>query len=335
MRARSVHAAFVLLLAAGGPACAQSPHDHPVNSNALPMPTLTFPGDSAVVERPFATDRNHIVLQATVGGAGPLRCALDTGARGTVIFGDSVVNAAGLQPSGLARIRGAGGGDSTVAGKLFMGTDVVVAGLKLSGLMVVAMPDEAIRRSPLFGSMAIGRGLLEQVVAEIDWDTQRIRFHDPAKFHYEGRGVSVPLTFDALGQAYVDIRVALSPDSAFDAHVVLDTGASHTLSLEPGTDPHIRVPEGAEKRRIGIGASGVVTGAVGRAASVELGGVTFHDVPVTFPDASLGLDVRANRVGNLGSGLLRRFRVYLDLKGKRMILEPGPHVKDPLELPPY
>ena len=332
--ARTMSVALAALAIASGwtaTGCAQ----HAMQSGHMALPTIAFPGDSAFVDVPFTEVRNHIVVPVQLEGSARLQCVLDTGARGTVIFGDSLVHALGLKPVGQAMIKGAGGGGATVQGSLYQGVHFAVGRLALSNAMVVTMPDSSMRTSPLRGRMAMGRGLIEQTVVEIDWETHTVRVHDPARFEYHGTGVSVPLTFDANGQPFVRARVALAPDSAFDVTLVLDTGASHAVQLEPGTEARIRVPAGAPREKIGMGAAGQVWGAIGRATTFEIGGVTFRDVPVTFPDASLGLGRKETRQGNLGSGLLRRFRVILDYAHARMILEPGPHIAEPIVLPAY
>jgi hypothetical protein len=324
-------AALAVTFAWAATGCAQ----HATPSGHMALPTVVFPADSAWVDVPFTENRNHIVVPVRLEGSGLLQCVLDTGARGTVIFGDSLVRTLGLTPAGEAKIQGAGGGGQPVHGTFYQGVHFAIGGLAMSNAMVVTLPDSSMRTNPLKGRMAMGRGLLERSVVEIDWETHRVRFHDPARFQYSGTGVSVPLTFGPSGEPYVQARVALAPDSAFDVSLVLDTGASHALQLQPGGDPRIRVPAGAAREKIGQGATGQVWGVIGRAATFEIGGVTFRDMPVTFPDGSLGLPGSQTRQGNLGSGLLRRFRVILDYGHARMILEPGPHVTEPIVLPPY
>lgn len=329
---RSIRTSFAVLAAlalAAGTSCAQGPHGH---SASLPLPALAFPKGTSVVEMPFVERRNHIVVEAEIEGKGRLPCTLDTGARGTVLFGDSLVRALGLVPAGEARVKGVGAGEATAA-SLYTGVHVALGGLQLSDLAIVAMPDSSVSIKPMKGSLALGRGLWEQVVAEIDWDTHRVRLHDPAAWHYAGHGAVVPLSFDAGGTPFVVASVTLPGGQPFDVRLVLDTGASHPLQLEPGTDPRIVAPRG-ERRKIGHGASGQVFGTVGT-ATFTLGGVTFRDLPVTYPDASLNLPASGRRQGNLGSGLLRRFHVILDYPHQQMILEPGPHVNDPVTLPDY
>jgi predicted aspartyl protease len=306
------------------PALAQT-----VARHTLPAATLTFPRDSAYVTVPFEIERNQIVVRARLGNSGPLRCFLDSGAGGTVMFSDSTVRLLGWQPAQEARMMGAGG-KGVVHGMLYQDATISLGKLAISNLMLVTAPDSVYWGSPLYGLLVIGRDLFQRSIVEIDWDAKRVRIHDPARFKYTGKGATLPLTIGPSGHAYVDARVALQPDSVFDVRLVLDTGASHYLWLEPKTDPRIQLPADAKRERLGTGASGEIYGAKGTAASLEIGGVTFHDVPVNFPDDSFAIAPEAGRKGNVGSGLLSRFRVFLDFAGKRVILEPGPHVNDPL-----
>ena len=55
----------------------------------------------------------------------------------------------------------------------------------------------------------------------------------------------------------------------------------------------------------------------------------FNDVPTSFPDSSLGVAGRNGRQGNLGSGILRRFKVIYDYSRNQMIVEPNKFARDP------
>ncbi len=319
----------LVALSAGAASCSAQMHA------PSPLPTVHFPPDSASVVLGARIARNKIVIPMHIESSGPIDCILDTGARGTVIFGDSVTRALGLVPAGRAQIRGAGGGGASVEGSVHSGLHLHAGPLEIADAMVVTMPDSAMRTSPLSGLMAIGRGVFEGAVAEFDWDRSLVRFHDPARFRAPAGAVGVPMEAGDAGQMYVRVKVTPADGQPFEARVLLDTGASHTLQLEPGKSAKIVAPPGAKRERIGLGATGVVYGAIGRATSVEFGGVTFRDVPVTFADASLGLGGDPGRMGNLGSGLLRRFRAFVDLPHRTLWLLPGASVNEPLVLPSY
>src|SRR6185503_17430697 len=79
--------------------------------------------------------------------------------------------------------------------------------------------------------------------------------------------------------------------------------------------------------------SGEVLGHAGRISKFEFAGQTFRNVPTSFPDSSAGTFGENGRQGNLGSGILRRFKIIYDYSRKQMILEPNKFVGDPFGTP--
>jgi hypothetical protein len=63
--------------------------------------------------------------------------------------------------------------------------------------------------------------------------------------------------------------------------------------------------------------------------SFQLGGYALKDVPTIYPDESYGPALREGRNGNLGAGILRRFKIIYDYARKRMIVEPNKFFADP------
>jgi hypothetical protein len=51
-------------------------------------------------------------------------------------------------------------------------------------------------------------------------------------------------------------RIALADEKLIPVKLVVDSGASHALSLDVGSKPEISLPEGATKVVLGRGASG-------------------------------------------------------------------------------
>ena len=64
------------------------------------------------------------------------------------------------------------------------------------------------------------------------------------------------------------------------------------------------------------GLSGVSEGAITSAPTVQLGPVTFKDVPICIPSTPIGTD------GNIGLGVLSRFNLSLDFGNSRMWVTP-------------
>lgn len=70
---------------------------------------------------------------------------------------------------------------------------------------------------------------------------------------------------------------------------------------------------------VGHGARGPVRGIVGRVTQVDLGSTTLTDVVTVFAEDALWATPGAD--GNLGTEVLRRFRVTFDYRQERMVLE--------------
>jgi hypothetical protein len=80
---------------------------------------------------------------------------------------------------------------------------------------------------------------------------------------------------------------------------------------------------------LGRGASGEFTGFTGLVKGIQLAEYTVKDIPTIYPDESFGPALREGRHGNLGAGILRRFRIIYDYSRKQMILEPNKFFNDP------
>jgi ketosteroid isomerase-like protein len=188
----------------------------------------------------------------------------------------------------------------------------------------------ALRNSARSGTDGvIGRIVFATLVVEVDWETRAIKFYDPARYKYAGKGAVLPLTFDEGGRPYTIANAVLSGDKSVPVKLVVDTGGSHTLSLDIGSKPEILLPEGVRKTVLGRGGSGEITGHTGRIKSFELAGQLLKDVPTDFPDDSAGTAGIGGRQGNLGSGVLRRFKIIYDYSRKQMIVEPNKFFAEP------
>ncbi|HVG35179.1 MAG TPA: aspartyl protease family protein [Pyrinomonadaceae bacterium] len=292
---------------------------------------LRFPAGKSVVEVPFEVDRDLMVIRLSVNNSRPLRFVLDTGAQGTVLNNSSVIDSLRLNIVGTVQVRGSGSGPMGTA-SVAEGVSFDIASVKLTGGRLALQP---LRPGSPFSEYdgVIGRVLFENLVVEVDWEKQALRFYDPAKYVYAGTGAILPLTFDEGGRPYATASVVISGEASLPVKVVVDTGASHALSLDVGSHPGLRLPEGATPAVLGIGANGEVRGHRGRVKSFQLGGYTLKDVPTTFPDASAGTAGIGGRQGNLGDAALKRFKIIYDYSRKRMIVEPNKFLNEPFGSP--
>jgi CubicO group peptidase (beta-lactamase class C family) len=294
----------------------------------VPLPSMHFPAGKDVVEVPFEVANGWMLIPVSVNGSRPLRYVFDTGASGTIHNNPAIVDSLNLKISGKVQARGAGGGGALSEMSFADNVNFNIGGIELSNGSLALGP----AMGPGFDGV-IGRSIFANLVVEIDWEKRIISFYEPAKYKYSGSGTVLPLSFDDGGRPYAMGAVSFADNKLIPVKLVVDTGAGHTLSLDVGSDPKIKLPDGATKTVLGRGASGEVSGYTGRIKAFEFGGQTFTDMPTTFPDASSGTAGLNGRQGNLGSGILRRFKIIYDYSRKQVIVEPNKFAKDSFGTP--
>ena len=301
----------------------------------MSLPKLKFPEGKSSVEVPFEISGNWMVIPISINGSRPMRFVLDSGAPGTILQNAEIAASLNLKIVGKMPIRGAGGtaGEASIA----EGVTVNIGGIEQSDGRVVVSPPPPSQgmRAMNRGDGVIGRTVFASLVVEVDWEKQILKFYDPAKFKYSGAGTVVPLTFDENGRPYTMASVAVAADDKLiPIKVVVDTGGSHALSLDVGSKPEIKLPEGAIKTVLGRGAGGEITGYTGQVKRFQLGGQTLENIPAMFPDANSGITGIGGRQGSLGAGILRRFKVIYDYSHQQMIVEPNKFFSEPFNVAP-
>ena len=182
----------------------------------------------------------------------------------------------------------------------------------------------------------VGYNVLKQFVVEIDYEHGAITLFDPAKFRYSGSGASLPFRLAMGYDPQVEGTLTLEDGVSIHAKFTLDTGAGGTVVSVPLVRSHDllrrvkrQVPLPGSKPLVD-GVNGLTYEAItGRIASMTLGGYTLRqplvamsrDTDTIFATDSLGV--------NLGGNVLRRFNVFIDYPGRRLILEPNAHFDDP------
>ena len=292
-----------------------------------------LPEGADAVSVPFRNVNQHILLPVMVNGKGPFDVVLDTGMPiGGVILHDSE-RVEGLDLSYMdgvqVKVGGAGGKGEAHSARL--ATNV---GLRIGDLAILDARATVVPMPGGFGTYfdgIIGAGLFQNFVVTIDNDRGVLTLSRPESYKPPEGVVAVPITLDG-GMPFVEARVQIGDAPAVPVQLVVDIGATHAVSLNEGDDPKIAAPANAIATMIGRGASGEVTGHIGRIRSLEVGGFALPDVVATFPDAAhhwaRGMD---SRNGNLGNGALSRFNVTFDYAGKRMLLARGKRASEPFE----
>ncbi len=291
----------------------------------LAVPAPASPRRVATV--PFELNGNVILVQVRVNASRPLWFVLDTGAYSSSV-NSTVAKDLGLRTGETGVTHGAAG---AVPNAELPDVTLDVNGALLENLDIHAFP-----LGPLENNAGrsldgiLGAELFRRFVVEIDYEAAVIRLYEPSGFEYRGDGEVLPISFHR-NHPYVRARVTLPGGGSLDGEFVVDAGSNLPLILLPRfiDENGLRPSLPATLETWGRGVGGEMILPIGRAKSLQLGRFALDAPVVALPrSGEFGF---AGKAGNIGSAVLRRFRVTFDYSRKRMILERGSRFAEPFE----
>jgi len=292
-------------LLAGGIALAHPGHP--------PLPTPVVKVSAAEQAVPFELFRgNRIVVPARINGH-ETHVILDTGASLSTL-NLNYARSIGLPAGFKIQAKGAGG---NVDAELISGLTMDLGGYHAENASVAAMDLAPIERSIGMPISAIfGRDFFNSAVISIDWANSKliVRAHDA----FKPAAGATALTLNKRGP-FNTIQVSIAGAGPVEA--LFDMGNGGALVM-PVTYWKGR-PEIANLRTAGAMAGGVGGIHPARAVTlpqVMLAGQTFANVPAILSEG--GNDQEPAQMTNVGIGLLKQFKVDLDLGRDRVYLTP-------------
>lgn len=283
--------------------------------------------EQKVARIPFEMNGNHIHIQGRINDSAPLWFVLDTGASSSVI-NTEVARELGLK---LEEGFGATGAGGTVESARASGVSFSFANVKISNLTVAALPlnsleDTAGRRMDAI----LGSELFKKFVVEVDYETRHLNLYDPQQFAYKGGGEILPLAFFD-NHPYVRASIRLPGREPIEGEFVIDLGSNFAVTLLPSFIEQHQLLKTITKtvvtRARGVG--GDVQMPIGRINDMQLGRFRLGNPVTVFP--SRGTFGRKGKAGNIGSAIMRRFKLIFDYSRQRVILEPNKYFSEPFE----
>ncbi len=267
--------------------------------------------------------KRYVFLAGELNGV-PTDVVLDSGA-GMTVLDRGLAERLKLRPEGELEARGTGG---NVGAGLVSGLTLKVAGVEIGPISaaVIDLSDVGRRLGrPL--PVILGKELFHALVVDLDYPGSRLRLHDAAAFRYEGPGRRVDLL--PAEDGHKSLRISIEGDEP--VVVGLDTGQGGALSVFRHYADARRLLEGrpvSESRGGGVG--GATISKLATLRSVSIAGYELRNVPASFQTTDVGgaFDTKRQE-GNLGAGILARFRVLFDYSRSALWLEPGPGLAAP------
>lgn len=282
---------------------------------------------TSVCRIPFEMQSNLIIVPITINNSDTLRFILDTGVSTTIITDPLALKNQNLKFTRTVKLTGAGEGQDLEASVAISNT-LKMGEMRATYQNIVVLKEDILHLSEYVGVPIhgiFGYEVFNSFVVTIDFQNRQIVLTRPNKYKYKPKyGERYPITIEDT-KPYAQMIALVDNGKEMPIKVLIDTGAGHALSLEQTKDMKIQLPEKVIRAQLGRGLSGVINGSLGRVSQIRFGKFIINDVITSYPDSvAFGLKLvgRAERQGNIGCELLRRFRVTFNYPEKYIVLKP-------------
>jgi len=281
-----------------------------------------------------------IYLDVSVNGSAPLPFLLDTGATGTVVSA-ATARIAGLQSSGESIPiggpgSGPGSGEASIEGQGKSSEGEIVRGVSLRAGGFELPPQEVVVAS--FGAVTAGAGhrtagilsVARLPAVEIDYSANLIRFKDPGNEPPES---GIPLRFERRFPL-IHAEIGLPQGGTAGGTFLIDTGAklAGLILTRSFLNRHPEILQCGEHPPIPSIAvfGGVMELEGGRVASLQVGNYSLPQPFTLFARSPSKLFEETGIDGVIGTQILSRFRIGLDLAHGRLFLKANASLDEPL-----
>ncbi len=295
--------------------------------------TVYFTSNRKSISLPFKLVHNLIIIPVKINNSQPLNFILDSGVKNTIITRLYYSDSLNLNHADKITLSGLGTG-YTVEALYSTGNEMSMPGIKGDNHQVYVLMEDLFDLSTRMGMPVhgiIGYDIFKNFVVKINYSAKMITFYRPdVKLAVKKKSEEYPLHIEG-NKAYIFANVRQHNGDTVNVKLVVDTGASHTLSLYLPSNDRLTLPPKVMEAYLGRGLSGDINGKIGRINAFTLGRYELQDLPASYPDEEairLALNI-SKRNGNLGSDILKRFTVILDYPHNRMILQPNRKYREP------
>jgi len=284
------------------------------------------------IKIPFRLVRNMIVIKLNINDKGPFNFVLDTGVGLMIITEPDLVDSINLKSKRIVKIAGLGEGDDAEA-YITSALNVQIPGLVSHDVNAAILKKDHFNLSNYAGMPIdglLGYEFFDNLAIGIDFSDSTLNITRPADLHPFRKGNKIPITIEDR-KPYLHAIITYPNGKKIDSKLVIDLGAGHPVSIENMVKNN-GLPKAFIAANLGIGLNGPIDGYLSRIDEIQIGKYKVKNVLASFPDdTKKQVETSVPRDGNLGIGMLKKFRVIFDYTNNAMYLKPGPLYKEPFE----
>lgn len=285
---------------------------------------FAFPANQSKQSISFKCIKNLIVVPLMVNGKGPYDFVLDTGVGPLIITDPSIIDS--LNFNTMRKIKLSGLGVETVEAYVSQNVDAQLGKAKIKYIPTAVLKEDLFNLSGHLGTQIfglIGYNFFNSFIVDIRYSSNKLIFyHLKSKVKY--RGTKIPIVIEKQ-KPYIETQVLINDTVKVKTRVLMDTGASHALSMDMLNNGAFPLPDQKISANLGMSLSGQIKGYVGRIPKFYIGKYVFEEVVAGFPhfeSIAAKIDL-TRRNGNLGGEILRKFDIQLNYQEGFISLKPN------------
>jgi hypothetical protein len=286
------------------------------------------------VDIPIEIHNNLVVVPLVLNHTLPLKFILDTGVRTAILTQKSFSDVLNLAYTRKYTITGPGG-EKMVDAFVTNNVSLNLPGVQGKGHALLVLDKDYLELRNYLGTEVhgiLGYELFSRFIVKVDYEKKLLTLYLPEAFRKKTRRFDVvPIKIEDT-KPYVVVPIELIDGTIVEAKLLVDSGASHPLLLDPKSDERIAVPIHVVSSTIGRGLGGEIMGKTGRIKSIKFGAHKLNNVFVNFPDPNSYSDTTTLKIfrnGTIGGGILSRFTVIYDFPEEKIYLKRNSQFKMP------
>lgn len=275
---------------------------------------------------PIQIHNNLVVVPVLLNGMLPLRFIVDTGVRTAILTEKTYTDILNLSYSRKYAIAGPGG-ENLIEAYITNGVDLQLPGVDGHGHALLVLGEDYLELRNYLGTDVhgvLGYEIFSRFVVKINYKDKIMTLMVPEKLHLSRKYETIPLTIEDT-KPYILANITQANGEKKKLKLLVDSGASHSMLLDPASDSTLDVPKNAVSCTVGRGLGGEIRGKSGRLGELGLGRFTMKDVLVNYPDPNSYVDTlklgQTFRNGTLGGEILSRFTVIYNFSKEEIYLK--------------